>query len=538
MDEGPSTEAHTRREPLHRVVLTGEERDRLRALRAATEPNADVYAAILSVFAAARERYEIELRTDQVAAGLAASGLPTEGLEAQLRQLDEWGNVTWTQDTARVARLEDFRRRRALWQLTAAGQAAHDSIAAVLGASDSAGSLQRTLFRDIRENLSGLGVAVDAGDAETVYLRLRDLDGSLRDLAANARDFHAAVAQLRREHDVDPERFLAYKHLLIDYLDQFLEHLLIQRALISAQVDEVSARGVDRLVALAAEGDDSAGLFATVDLEASWRSRWEGLAGWFAARSSGPAGADDLAAATTGAIRDLLALLRRLTESARRPITRASELVVLARWFRRLPDDAAAAELFDAAFGLGRPLHLSQAEIDRERTPASTSWWSAPPVEVPVTLREHGRRASPGRPGKAADFAATKARLAAEHRAARAARAEAAARLVARPVEGRVLSEAELAVLLELLDRAAHQRSVGSAAGASRPVVVEGAAAALRADPAGMAVRTVRGTLTLEGHRLVLAAAGTAPSTSEGVGVPEHRGPRPRTPSVTGRRGR
>ncbi len=402
-----------------------------------------------------------------------------------------------------MARLEDFRRRRAIWQLTAAGQAAHDAIAAVLGASDTAGSLQRTLFRDIRDNLAALGRAVDEGDAESVYLRLRDLDGSLRDLAANARDFHAAVAQLRREHDVDPDRFLAYEHLLIDYLDQFLEHLLTQRTLISAAVAEVSARGVDRLVALAAAGDDSGGLFAPVDLEAAWWARWDGLAGWFAAGAEGPARADDLAAATTGAIRDLLALLRRLTESARRPITRASELVVLARWFRRLPDDPAAAELFDAAFGLGRPLHLGEAEVDRSAS-ATTSWWTAPPVEVPVTLREHGRRASPGRPARAADFAATKARLAAEHRAARTARAEAAARLRARPLEGRVLSEAELAVLLELLDRAAHQRPVGDAPYAPHPVVIEGTAARLLSDPggAGMAVRTVRGTLTLEGHRL------------------------------------
>lgn len=520
MDEDVPVET-TRRPPLHTQPLNGEERDRLRALRAATETNADQYAAILSVFASARERYEIELRTEQVASGLAASGLATEGIEAQLRQLDEWGNVTWTQDTARVARLEDFRRRRAIWQLTAAGQAAHEAIAAVLGASDSAGSLQRTLFRDIRDNLAALGPAVDEADAETVYLRLRDLDGSLRDLAANARDFHAAVAQLRREHDVDPERFLAYKHLLIDYLDQFLEHLLTQRALIRAAVDEVSSRGVDRMVALAAAGDDSAGLFATVDLEATWRARWDGLAGWFAARSDGPAGADDLAAATTGAIRDLLALLRRLTESARRPITRASELVVLARWFRRLPDDAEAAELFDAAFGLGRPRHLSQVEVDPERTPSATSWWTAPPVEVPVTLREHGRRASPGRPGKAVDFAATKARLAAEHRAARAARAEAAARLVARPIEGRTLSDAELAVLLELLDRAAHQRPVGSAPSAPAPaIVIEGASAVLRADPAGMEVRTGRGTLTLHGHRLLIEPAGRTASPREAAGDP------------------
>ncbi|HXH56232.1 TIGR02677 family protein [Iamia sp.] len=491
----------------------GEQRDRLLVLRAATEANAPVYVAVLAAFVAARERYEVEVRTDRIAADLDAAGLEVDNLDAALDQLRQWGNLTWTQDTARVARLEDFRQRRALWQLTAAGQAAHDAIVAVLDASDQSGSLQRTLFRDIRENLQELAGALDRRDPERAYLRLRDLDGSLRDLAANARDFHAAVAQLRREHDVAPDRFLAYKDLLITYLEQFLEHLVAQRALVVRAVQAVEERGIDRLVELAAAGDDSAGLFDDGDRAELWRERWDGLAGWFVAPPRGAAGADDLIGATTAAISDLLSLLRQVTESARRPITRASELVVLARWFRRLGTDAEAAELFDAAFGLGRPLHLGGADDDPETTPAATSWWDATPVPVPVTLREHGRRPSSGRSGHAADFSAHKARLAAEHRAAQAARAEAAARLRARPVEGRVLSDPELAVLFELLDRAAHQRPVGDAPGHDAPVVIEGTAARLEPDPDGMAVRSRRGTLTLSDHRLVVGAvaAGAGP---------------------------
>ncbi|MBI2710278.1 MAG: TIGR02677 family protein [Actinobacteria bacterium] len=495
------------RAALHVRLLDGEERDRLQALRAATEENAPAYAAILGALVAARDRYEVELRTEQIAAALAAEGHPVDNVDPALEQLRRWGNVTATHDTARVARLEDFRRRRSLWQLTAAGQAAHDAIVAVLGASERSGSLQRTLFREIRDNLGALATAVDAADPDATYLRLRDLDGALRELAANARDFHAAIAQLRREHEVDPTRFLAYKHQLIEYLEQFLEHLATQRTLIVRLVEGVEARGVDRLVELAAAGDDSAGLFGEVDLAARWRQRWQGLAAWFVAAPGRRAGAEELTAATTSAIRDLLDLLRRLTESARRPITRASELVHLARWFARLGDDGDADALFDAAFGLGRTVHLGQPDPDPDRTGAATSWWAAEPVDVPVTLREHGRHASPGRPGKAEDYAATKAWLAAEHRAAQAARAEAAACLVARPVEGRVLSDAEFAVALELLDRAAHRRPVaGAAPGASEPVVVEGAVARLVPDPAGFVLRSRRGSLTIDGARLEVRA--------------------------------
>jgi uncharacterized protein (TIGR02677 family) len=424
----------------------------------AVEPTAPLYAAILAVLVAAKERYQLQVRTEEIASEVAAAGLETNGLTPYLEQLREWGAVTWTQDTGRVARLEDFHRRRELWQLTPAGHAAHDSVLLVLGAADRAGSLQRALFRDIRENLDALGVAIDAGDATGAYLRLRDLDGALRDLAANARDFHATMAKLRQEQELAPERFLAYKHLLIDYLQQFLDDLIRHRLQIASRVSAVESRGIDRIMSLAAEGDDSAGVFGDQDLAARWRDRWAGLAAWFRDEAGQRrAGVEELAAATITAIRDLMALLRRLTESATRPITRASELLHLARWFLRCEPEQ-AQRLFDAAFGLALPHHLGQEEADPDRTSAGTSWWDAAPVDVPVTLRLYGRGAPAPPPAAAADFSATKSRLAEEHRSRRSERVDAAMRLAARPIEGRILSPGEFALLLELLDRGLHQR--------------------------------------------------------------------------------
>lgn len=516
-------------DPLHLRLADGSTRSKLRTLRAATEEGAPKYLAILSVFVEARDRYQVEVSTAQIAETLNRRGVDVDNLDAALNQLKEWGNLTWSQDTSRVARLEDFRRRQALWQLTATGHAAHQAVLAVLDADDQQGSLQRTLLRDIRDGLGHLADAIRISDADAVYLRLRDLDGALGDLAANARDFHASIASLRRAHDVDPERFAAYKHQLIDYLEQFLSHLSTRRELVARAVLAVESLGIDRMVALAAQGDDSAGFFDDSDAAERWRGRWAGLASWFVSRPGQPSGADDLEAATTAAIRDLLALLRRVVESSRRPITRASELIHMARWFRRLESADAAAQLFDAAFGLGRPLHLGGHSPETESPGQVTSWHTAPPVPVPVTLREHGRRASPGRPAPATDFGAAKAALVAEHAAAQAARARAAAQLTARPVEGRVLSDPEAGVLFELLDRAAHRRPLETAAdpdgatqamageaGSGNPtdtatVIVEGAAARLVADPDGMAITTRRGTMTIQGHRLVLTRVGATP---------------------------
>jgi uncharacterized protein (TIGR02677 family) len=480
--------------------LDADERTQLQVLKAATEATAPLYGAVLAVLVVAKERYQIQVRTEDIETELAAHGLDTTTLTAALEQLKEWGAVTWTQDTSRVARLADFNRRRELWQLTAAGHAAHDSIMRVLGAAEQAGSLQRALFRDIRENLDALATAIDAGDHTATYLRLRDLDSALRDLAANARDFHATMAELRREHELAPERFLAYKHLLIEYLQEFLDDLFRYRTQIAGQVAAIENRGVERMIELAAAGDDSAGLFGARDLAAQWRDRWAGLAAWFRIDPrQRAAGAEELAAATTTAIRDLMAFLRKLTESATRPITRASELIHLARWFSRC-EPAEAHRLFDAAFGLAPPHHLGQDEGDPDRTPAATSWWAAQPVDVPMMLREYGRRAGAPPPAAAADYAETKARLAAEHRKRRAARVDAAARLTARPIEGRVLTPDELSLLLELLDRALHQRPLEGEFKVE--VEAESVRLILATADTRVVIATTAGTLTLPGVEL------------------------------------
>jgi uncharacterized protein (TIGR02677 family) len=489
---------------LHERLLDADELDQLQVLRAAVEPSAPIYAAILSVLVAAKERYQVEVRTEQLAAELSQAGHDVSHLAQQLVQLEDWGAVTWTQDTNRVARLEEFRRRRELWHLTPAGQAAHDAVVRVLGAAEQSGSLQRALFRDIRENLEDLAAAVDDGDATATYLRLRDLDGSLRDLAANARDFHATMGELRREHEVAPERFLAYKHLLIDYLQQFLDEVIRHRLTIAARISDVERRGVDRVVQLATEGDDSAGLFVDVDLAARWNDRWEGLVAWFRPGLGRPSGVEELSGATTSAIRDLMALLRRLTESATRPITRASELRHLARWFLRSDADE-AHRLFDASFGLAQPIHLAAAMIDPDAESGGASWWEADPVEVPVTLRRYGKRAAPPPPRPADDFSGVKEGLADEHGRYRAARAEAASGLGARPVEDRRLPRGEFALLLELLDRGLHRRPLAGEFAVE--VEAEGVRLSLATADVTTHVHGPGGALTLDGLALEVQRA-------------------------------
>src|SRR6266545_2188121 len=138
--------------------------DQVSAFRYVTAENAHSYRAIVQVFFEARERYEIELRPADVRDALARSGLHHDlatdaELDRHLDQLDGWGNLQRSHDTAAVARVEDFYRRRFLYRLTPVGEAAHKAVCEVEQTVGRSGALQTSMLVEIRD---ALGVLADA----------------------------------------------------------------------------------------------------------------------------------------------------------------------------------------------------------------------------------------------------------------------------------------------------------------------------------------------------------------------------------------
>ena len=484
----------------HQRLLEPGERDRLRALLVGTTERADRHLAVLSAMVAARAAYQPQLRTEELLAMLPAAELELDfdRLVEALDVLKAMGCVDWAPDTRHVTRKEDMYRRRAQWYLTAVGVAAYDAAKAVLEAVETAGGLRARLFEGMRRNLELLLEAVRAGDAGGVYALLRSLDTDLRDLTRSAQDFSTRLAELTRGADLDAVVFLDCKELLLSYLSTFSDDLYRYRRRMAATAGAITGEGVDRLVELAVAGDDgaAAALGLGSDLRASWRSRWTGLERWLDRADGRPSGLEELFAATTQAVRDVLAQIRRLSEAESRPVDRTSELVGLARWFHRCDRDADAHALFDAAFGLGRTPRVSGLPPDPTATGPRVSWWSAEPVEIAVSLRERGQHSGPGKTARAADFSGQRRALAAEAEATERARAEAAAGLASGPLDGRVLARAELELLLDLVDEclfALPER------GGDAVAAVEGVSVAVRPGRAGCTVRSVDGELVFEG---------------------------------------
>ena len=79
-------------------------------------PSADLYRSLLRIFARAKERFIVHLRPEDVAAELRVDA--DEQLTQALDQLATWGNLRADVDTSRVTTVEDFHRKRSLYQLS------------------------------------------------------------------------------------------------------------------------------------------------------------------------------------------------------------------------------------------------------------------------------------------------------------------------------------------------------------------------------------------------------------------------------------
>ena len=442
--------------------------DQVSVFRHVTAENAPSYRAIVEVFAEAREHYQIELRPADVREALARSGfnhqldLANEAeLDRHLDQLDAWGNLQRSHDTAAVARIEDFYRRRYLYRLTPAGEAAHRAVREVEETVGRSGALQTSMLVEIRDALSALVEGARASDAAALARALHRLHAAFESLTEEANLFLAELDRHVSAERVDEARFLAHKHALLAYLGRFVADLKRLAPEIADRVDEAEALSPDRFIALAAEAAERPPSLDGGDPVAAWitaeRGRWGGIRAWFAAGGEVPR-VERLQAKARESVARLTRALARLDERHARSVDRAADFRTLARWCAAAASDDDAHALYASALGLYSSRHFHIAEDDPELTRTSTSWWDAAPVEIPVRLRTHGAVSRSGRPPPALDFADGRAWLAARRKRERAQLDAALTRFAGRgPVRlshVASLDPAEFDQFLALLDEA------------------------------------------------------------------------------------
>jgi uncharacterized protein (TIGR02677 family) len=434
-------------------------------------PNADLYRGVMGVFVAAKRRFLVHLRPEDVLEALRGpEGPPVEAaaVEAALKQLESWRSLQSDPDTSRVTTVDDFYRPRYLYQLTPEGEAAELALAAYDEALGNRGELQSVALEDIRVRLRSLRQQAEDPDpdAAVVHSLLRELSTLLGGLAANASAFMSSLQRTIDLQDVDEDAFIAYKDRLIGYLERFVGDLVVKSAEIVATLRMLDGIGAERLLELAAvreaadaapdQRDDDA---IRVKLQ-GWRARWSGLRSWFVGDRAHPSQAALLRQRARAAIPALLAAVTTLQERRTGRSDRSADFRTLARWFAEAPSDAEAHRLWRAAFGLASARHLTidaqtlEARQD-EPVPATTSWAEAPPVWISPRLHATGHHQRRGGPARIIDRSQARQRLE-ELLAAERAQTEAARRRLAtgRPTRLRdlgALDRDEFALFLGLL---------------------------------------------------------------------------------------
>lgn len=400
-------------------------------------PTAPLYRRVMRVLMVEKERFTVHVRPEQVWAALQADGGEPVEQDIVAEALDRlaqpgWGNLLAFPDSSRVTALEDFYRRRMLYQMSREGEAAERALAQYDAALGTRGALQSVALEDIVVLLSNLRETVaahlagQAVDAALVHQTLRSLRERFAELAENAVAFMGSIQRTIDLHDADVQAFLAYKEQLIEYLERFIHDLLARGAAIADLLDGIPEEGVDLLVDTAArrESLDAAPGEADAAFETArevWRRQWSGLTEWFVSTPGRESEAKLLRGRARAAIPALLAVVRALHEKAGGRTDRTQDFLTLARWFATLPTDGDRHRLWRSAFGLAPVRHLSVTAPTEDAWAAaelgsSTPWAQAPPLEISPQLRRSGSYERRGKAVRVTDRSDAKAWLAARAR--------------------------------------------------------------------------------------------------------------------------
>jgi uncharacterized protein (TIGR02677 family) len=328
-----------------------------------------------------------------------------------------------------------------------------------------AGALRTSMLISLRDTLRALShqSRSPAPSPERLVRLLHDLNAAFDPLTSEATRFIGELSQHIAAERVEEERFVLYKRALLAYVSRFIDELRRTSNEIADLIPNIASEPSDlrRLLEIAspaadlppgADGEDRQELWIATQLE-----RFQGVRAWFVGDGAGGSPTvERLSEVAVSAVVELTRSLGRLNDRRGRPVDRAADFKILARWMTSCDSSEEAHRIFHRAFGLHASRHLYVAEEDAELTSKTTSWWDAPTASVPLQLRTQGSLRRSGGPSKVEDHSDTK-RWVAQLRRRERERAEAAlGRFVGRGdmrlSELGDLGEEELEVFLSLID--------------------------------------------------------------------------------------
>jgi uncharacterized protein (TIGR02677 family) len=415
------------------------------------------YLAIMRLFSSG---LLIDLSAAEIADRLAEqperSGvvLDADAVEDRCDQLVRWGNLVRSVRDARVRTIADWQRARTRYQISKLGGRVHRQVEELIATSEGAREVARELLAGTADRIAGIQnlATADRPDPERLAAEVTTLFGNQRMFLDSLADFYAYLATVLSRYDLAGEEYATFKGVLLDYVDLLGSDVGRYAPLVVERLAELRPH-VPAVVAWLGTLPGLAGGSGPIErLPGRTEPDWAEFAAWFA-EDTGRSGPDRLRAAAEQALGQLLTNAKRMVSAAGTGLSRRDDLLRLAAVFDACEDAETAHRVWAATFGAAPARHLALGpEDDDGRIPPTTSWWDAPPVDVPVSVREQGDRAARGRSARVPDPGLDRARLLAEGEAEAAALRAAAAELsAAGRLDGARLSPAARDLLLDQL---------------------------------------------------------------------------------------
>lgn len=372
-----------------------------------TMENAWRYRAILRYFYIQHERLRHFLFPEEIYEHLKESphfhNYQFEQLMQDLKQLEIWKNIIPRQDTARVNRIEDFKKKRFRYQCTPYTIEIERMVMKLEQLGDSfGGSLERSLFDRLLGTLTRLTeiqlspfqenrvqYTIEKETDESIHQIWEELYEQFRKLTENATDYLAHLESEKVEEMMMTEAFLVYKERLTDYLRNFMTALQRSSFKIEVILLDTPSELIHRLVSRAADYQMSIPRLGETpkkeELETKYYDQWLSLKSWFLGQAGSESELYYLQNKTNDTIRRIARFTQRLGERYHNFRSRRKDYLHLAEWFGRMDNIDEAHQLSAAVFGVFHTRHLFADPKQSEDIHSEI--WDHAPTEITLKPR-------------------------------------------------------------------------------------------------------------------------------------------------------
>lgn len=365
--------------------------------------NADRYRCIMRIFFENYEKlrywlYQEDVYEEMIKDPFFADYRPEQCLQ-DLTMLTEWRNLNTTQDTKKVASIEEFKNRKFRYQMSEYSVEIERLVIRLENLFIEGASLEPTLLERIRKRIDRFS-EMTGKDKNEVHSWWTDLSNDFVRLNQNYQDYIRELNSVRAEEMMRTREFLLFKDRLIDYLRSFIKGLQRNVGVIEENLRNQDDHDRERVFKKILEYEL---LIPRMDveiqseaIEEKIRGRFQSIYDWFAGSEGHESEAGKLFNATNEIIRKITRYAAQLSEKNAMGANRKEEYRKVAEIFMRCRDVDEAHKMSAMVFGIERPYHLS-GDTERETDSMNTGVYEERPADIKLKPRVRTYREKSGR---------------------------------------------------------------------------------------------------------------------------------------------